>query len=190
MNNSNTFKGIENLKFINLENNNQSLSKFIITFKKNEKHVGKLEDFHHQIGDALYKYASNLHKMNKLIVNFDQIIIDDKNYFNIYIDLLGNNLTKKQIESFILDIDGVNYKPHQVLNYGDLIEINIFKMLKYPYLSDILLILLETIHTTSYIDINIIQAELVKRWPNLSSTESLIDLAETVSYFNKKKNDK
>lgn len=187
---NNNFKGIENLKFINLEYDNKYLTKFIITFEKNKKHMNQPEDFHHKINDALYKYSSKIHEMNNFITNFDEIIIEDKKYFNIYIDLLGNQLTKKQIEIIVLNIDGFDYKVHQVLDYGDLTEIAIFKIIKYPYLNNILLLILEIIHKTSYTNEEILQSEIVKRMPDLCNTGLLKELAETISYFNKRKNDK
>lgn len=187
---NNTFKGIDNFKFINLENNNKYLTKFIITFEKNKKHIGQSEDFHYKISDALYKYSSKIHEMNNFITDFDQIIIEEKMFFNIYIDLLGNQLTKNQVETILLSIDGFDYKVHQVLDYGDLMEISIFKIIKYPYLSSILLLILEIIHTTSYTHNQILQSEIVKRRPDLCNTKLLKELAETISYFNEKKNDK
>ena len=187
---NNTFKGIENLKFINLEDNNKYLTKFIITFEKNKKHIGQSKDFHYKISDALYKYSSKIYEMNNFITEFDQIIIEEKMYFNIYIDLLNTQLTKKQIETIVLSIEGFDYKVHQVLDYGDLIEISIFKMIKYPYLSSILLLILEIIHTTSYTHNQILQSEIVKKRPDLCNTKLLKELVETISYFNKKKNDK
>jgi hypothetical protein len=181
---------IGNLKFINLMNNNKNLTKFIITFKKDKKHEGQLINFHHKINDALYKYSSNIHQMNKFITNFDEIIVEDQKYFNIYIDLCGNELTKKQIEKIELNIDEINYNVHQVLDYEDLTEISIFRMIKYPYLSDVLLVILKVIHTTTEIEPIILQSEIVKTNPELCNTELLKEISETVSYFNKKKNDK
>lgn len=128
--------------------------------------------------------------MNNSITNFDEIIIEDKKYFNIYIYLLGNQLMKKQIETIILNIDDFDQKVHQVLNYGDLTEIVIFKIIKYPYLSSILLLILEIIHKTSYTNEEILQSEIIKKKPDLPNTELLKELAETISYFNKRKNDK
>lgn len=73
--------------------------------KKNKKHTNQPEGFHHKINDAFYKYSSKIYEMNNSITNFDEIIIEDKKYFNIYIYLLGNQLMKKQIETIILNID-------------------------------------------------------------------------------------
>lgn len=56
-----------------------------------------------------------------------------------------------------------------------------------PYLNSILLLILEIIHTTSYTHNQILQSEIVKRRPDLCNTKLLKELAETISYFNKKK---
>lgn len=52
------------------------------------------------------------------------------------------------------------------------------------------MLILEIIHKTSYTNEEILQSEIIKKKPDLPNTELLKELAETISYFNKRKNDK
>jgi hypothetical protein len=134
---------MKDIKFINL-NEKQQFTKFIVTFEKNKKHLGNPQDFLNKIGESLsiYTDALNYTLDNNPFSTYEQIIIEDDNFFNIYMDLNEKNTTKEFIETIILNIDEIKYKPHQVLNCEDLKECYIFLMIKYPYLHIILVVIL------------------------------------------------
>lgn len=126
-----TLQYTENLKtkdlFKSVYKNNTIQSKtLILMYKKDEKHKGFSEKFMNEIQIQLKKY--------KEYNAFREIIIEDKDYFNIYFHSKSNN----NIDYYNFNIDGINYIPHQSLDPTNLRDIKLFQEFNYPYLSETL----------------------------------------------------
>lgn len=179
---------ITNPLTINLDlNKNGNLSKFIITIKKQQQHINLPDGINFSL--LLQKeYENNLvllANMPNNIKKFKEIIIDESDYFNIYVDLFGQTLTKQEIIKFRIPLNGVLYVSDQIIDYENDEEVYNMLDILYPFLSYTLIFILDMCHQTNSINRKLVEEQILKIKPELKEHQiKLKQLVEVIVLYN------
>jgi hypothetical protein len=124
-------------------------------------------------------------------LKYEKIIIEENDFFNIYIELYNNQkITVEQIEKILLKIEGSCYQPHQIVDGWNLTDCYLLQRLKYPFLSDLLVVIRQMIKSTTSTDSKSLREYLIKNYHSsiYENKEISNSIINTVKYFNSKKN--
>lgn len=152
----------------------------ILIYKKDKKHKGFSEKLIKEIQQQL-----NLYKEYNA---FKEIIMEDQDFFNIYLHSKDNNT----IKYYTFNIDEITYIPHQSLDPTNLNAIKLFQELNYSYLSETLLFTAYCINFIRKIDLNFLQdpqlvgTEILLLFPILVNEPFLKEITKIVADFYKR----